>query len=151
MRPRAAAAALALTLALAACGGPPPPPPPTTVALTLTATPALNGGLPAQAKVYWLRSAARFEGADFFAVFGAPEATLGPDLVAVDAHLLAPGETLEISKTFDQPAATPAVVGVVAGFRDVGQPGWSASAPLAPNAANVRVVTLGSAVVAFGD
>ena len=144
-------AAAALCLALAACGGPPPPPPPTSVTLTLAASPGMNGGLPAQVKVYWLRSAQRFEGADFFALFGEPEATLGPDLVAVDVHLLAPGETVEAVKTFDRPAATPAVVGVVAGFRDVDRPGWSATAPLTPHAPNARAVTLGPAAVSFED
>ncbi|WP_339948155.1 type VI secretion system lipoprotein TssJ [uncultured Albimonas sp.] len=149
--PVATAAAAALTLTLAACGGPPPPPPPTTATLSLTGAPGMNGGLPAKVKVYWLRAPARFEGADFFALFGDAQEALGPDLIAVDEHLLAPGETLGSVRTFDRPAETPAVVGVVAGFRDVGQPGWSATAPLTPNAANPLAVTVSAAAVSFGD
>lgn len=134
---------------LTACAGPPPPPPPTTVALTLTGAPDMNGGLPAQAKVYYLRSVARFETADFFALFNAPEATLGDDLVSVDAYQLSPGKTVVDAARFEA-AAIPAAIGIVAAFRDIGRPGWSATAPLTPGAANPVHARVSDHAVALG-
>ena len=146
-RRAAALGALALFLALGACAGPTPPPP-TTVALSLTGAPEMNGGFPVQAKVFYLRSPAALETADFFAVFQQPEATLGADLIAAETHLLAPGETLTAAQSFDD---APAAIGVVAGFREIDGPGWQAVAPLAPQAANVVAVTIGADAVAIGQ
>lgn len=134
-------------LALAACAAPEPPAP-TVATLTLTGAADMNGGLPAQAKVYYLRSAAAFETADFFALFDAPEATLAADLVAVESHLLAPGRTLTETRGFDA-AAGPVALGVVAAFRDISGPGWKASIPLSPGAATAAAATLGASSVAL--
>ena len=122
---------------LAACAPPPPPPPPppapTAVALTITGAADMNGARPAKVKVYYLASAAGFGSADFFALFDTPEAVLGADLLAKDEYTLAPGRTVEDSKQFPTP---PSAIGIVAGFRDVGGPGWHAVVSLTPNAPN---------------
>ncbi|MDT8345224.1 MAG: type VI secretion system lipoprotein TssJ [Thermohalobaculum sp.] len=138
-------AALVLAASVAACAAPPPP---TTVALGITGGETMNGGAPAKVKVYYLASTAKFEAGDFFALFDAPAATLGPDLVAVDEYLLAPGKAVEDSKSFPTP---PAAVGVIAAFRDIGQPGWRVSKPLAPNAANDVAVSLDGQTVTLGQ
>ena len=122
---------------LAACAPPPPPPPkppaPTTVALAITGDADMNGARPAQVKVYYLASTARFGSTDFFALFDTPEAALGADLLASDVYPIAPGRIVQDAKQFATP---PAAIGIVAGFRDVGGPGWRAVAPLTPNAPN---------------
>jgi len=138
-------AALALAAALGACASPPPP---TTVALTIAGGETMNGGAPAKVKVYYLNSTAKFEAGDFFALFDSPEATLGQDLVSVDEYLLAPGKKVEDAKSFPMP---PAAAGVIAAFRDIGQPGWRVSKPLKPNDANDVAVTLDGQTVTLGQ
>lgn len=139
-------AALTLIAGLTACAEPPPPP--TTVALGIVGGAGMNGGAPAKVKVYYLASTAKFEASDFFAVFDTPEATLGADLVSVDEYLLAPGKEEKDAKSFPAP---PVAIGVIAAFRNIGQPGWRAVAPLAPNTANPIVVTLAGDAVTIGE
>lgn len=141
-----AIAGTALIAGLTACAEPPPPP--TTVTLGIAGAATMNGGAPAKVKVYYLASTAKFDVADFFALFDQPEATLGPDLIAIDEYLLAPGKEVADQKSFD---LKPAAIGVVAAFRDIGQPGWRAKAPLKPNAENPVAVTLDGNTVAIGN
>ncbi|WP_118136821.1 type VI secretion system lipoprotein TssJ [Oceanicella sp. SM1341] len=148
LRPCAVALGSGLALGLAACAAPEPPPP-TTVQLTLAGAADMNGARPARVKVYYLRSAAGFGGADFFALFDAPEATLGPDLVSVSEHLLAPGATLADTRSFAPGAPAPAALGVVVGFREVDGPGWSAVAPLSPGSANALRATVSADTVSL--
>lgn len=148
MRTRFWKIAAVLTLALSACAEPPPPPPPpTTVALSVAGGADMNGGAPAKVKVYYLSSTAKFNAADFFAVFGEPEATLGADLIAVDEYLLAPGKSVADAKSFD---VKPVAVGVIGAFRDVGQPGWRAVKPIVANAENPISVALSGNTVTVG-
>lgn len=135
-------------LALAACASPPPPPTPTVVELGITGAADMNDGAPARVKVYYLKAPAAFAAADFFALFEAPEATLGADLLDIDELQLAPGRMVTASKSFDTP---PAALGVVAAFRDVGGPGFRAIQPLAPNTANTVPVTLTGNTVVIGQ
>ncbi|MEM7059650.1 MAG: type VI secretion system lipoprotein TssJ [Pseudomonadota bacterium] len=136
--------ALILVSLVASCAEPPPPPPPTTVALTVTGGADMNAGAPAKVKVYYLNSTAKFKVSDFFALFDNAQATLGPDLMAVDEYLLAPGKVETDQKTFPTP---PAAIGIVAAFKSVDQPGWRVSKPLAPNAENPVVATLNGMAV----
>ncbi len=124
------AAAIAAA-ALSACGSPPPPP--TDVALTVSGGANMNNARPAQVKVYYLASKAGFDGGDFFALFDTPEATLGPDLLAVDSYLLQPGGVVTDAKSFK---VAPSHIGVIAAFQSVDQPGWKAVEAIAPNSAN---------------
>ena len=91
-------------------------PAPTTVQLSVAGTGDMNGGAPAKVKVYYLASTGTFRTADFFTVFNSPETALGGDLIAVDEIQLAPGRTVNNTRTF--PTA-PAAIGVVAAFRDI--------------------------------
>ncbi|WP_299204562.1 type VI secretion system lipoprotein TssJ [uncultured Tateyamaria sp.] len=113
-------------------------PAPTTVALSIIGAPDMNGGAPAQVKVYYLNDTAAFRSADFFAVFEESEATLAGDLVAVSPFSLAPGRTVNDAQSFANP---PAAVGVVAAFRDINGM-FLAVRTLAPNAPNLVQVTL---------
>jgi len=131
--------------ALSACGAPPPPPP-TDVALSIAGGGDMNSGRPAQVKVYYLASKAAFEGGDFFALFDTPEATLGPDLVAVDSYLVQPGSAIADAKSFKQ---APSHIGVIAAFQSVDQPGWKAVKPLAPNAVNTVAVSISGTLVSL--
>lgn len=133
---RAPLAALAGLALLVACAEAPKP---TTVALKIDGTPEMNGGAPAKVKVYYLNSAANFSSLDFFTLYENPQAALGADLVAVDEYLLAPGQSIEAAKSFDQPVTQ---IGAVAGLRDVDRPGWRALTALTPRAPNAAVLTL---------
>ncbi|MEM6973783.1 MAG: type VI secretion system lipoprotein TssJ [Pseudomonadota bacterium] len=141
--------ALASAGVLAACG-PPDPPEPTTVALTLTGTAAMNGGAPAAVRVYYLNATANFESGDFFPLFEDPDGTLGQDLAASDRYLLSPGANVQDNKLF-QPATSPAAIGVIAGFRNIDQPGWRAVMPLAQNVPNAVTITLDQNTVTIGQ
>ncbi|MGF1446260.1 MAG: type VI secretion system lipoprotein TssJ [Pikeienuella sp.] len=142
---------LALALALSACAEPPPPPQPTTVALQITGEEGMNGGAPARIKVYYLTADANFIASDFFALWEEGGGTLGADLVTIDEYLVAPGASIEDAKTFD--AAVPHM-GVVAGLRDIDNPGWKATqdlSPRAPNAIGLTVTSEGVKVAPAGE
>ena len=86
----------AILLAIAGCS-PPPPAPPTLVNVQVSATAAANPtsagqGAPVAVRIYQLASRSAFEQAEFFPLFNADAATLGPDLVKKDEFLLAPGQ-----------------------------------------------------------
>ena len=134
------AAFAALTLN-AACSAPAPLS--TGVALSISGASDMNGGAPAQVKVFYLSNANQFRSADFFSVFDTPE-TLGTDLVEVNTFSLAPGRTVTDAKSFAQ---APAAIGVVAAFRDINGR-FLAVKPLTPNAPNgVSVILTGNSVI----
>ena len=97
-------AAVAL-LALSNCAAPPPPPPPPTVVkLQLQTTSDANGvagavGAPLVIRVYQLASGSAFQGAEFFPLYKADAATLGPDLIKKDEVLMAPSSTKAMTLT----------------------------------------------------
>jgi len=132
-----------LALALAA-GCAKEPPAPTTVTLEITAAEDMNGGAPTRLSVYYLNAESLFAKEDFFALTDAPGATLGNDLVERDQYLLSPGDTITDTKSFD--AAVP-IIGAVAAFRNVDQPGWRTLGQLEPRAANAVQVTLSGSTV----
>lgn len=137
--------ALTLAALVAACA--PAPTPPTTVALTVATTPDMNGTAPARVQVYYLASVAGFQGQDYFALSGQPQAALGADLVAVDEYLLNPGAGTTDSRSFDRPVSH---VAVVVGFRDIGTAAWRATLPLTANAPNPVKVTVTANAVTIG-
>jgi type VI secretion system protein VasD len=104
----------------------------------------MNGGAPAQVKVYYLASPTAFGSGDFFALFDTPEATLGSDLIAVDDFQLAPDRTVTNRRGFDR---DPAAIGVVAAFREIDGATFKAVRALTQNAENpVRVTLSGNSV-----
>jgi type VI secretion system protein VasD len=141
LRRRHFIASLALAGLTSACVAPEPVS--TDIALSITGAGNMNGGAPAQVKVYYLSNANQFQSSDFFTVFDTPE-SLGSDLIEVSTFSLVPGRTVTDSKNFVQP---PAAIGVVAAFRDInGQ--FLAVKPLVPNVPNPVAVTLsGNSVV----
>ena len=127
-------------LALAGCNGPSP----TTVNISALGTANMNGGAPAKVKVYYLTSASKFRTGDFFALFNEGEATLGTDLVGTDDLQLAPGRTVNTTRSF---ATAPTAVGVVAAFRDINSARFSAVRSIAPNQENdLKILVSGNSV-----
>ncbi|MBA83174.1 type VI secretion system lipoprotein TssJ [Thalassobius sp. S69A] len=122
---------LAAAALLAACAGPSD----TSVQLTLTGAADMNGGAPAQAKVYYLADSSVFASADFFAVFNDPQATLGTDLIEVKTYQLSPGRTIADTASFPAGAPAPKAIGIVGAFRNINGR-FLAVRPLSPNASN---------------
>ena len=135
----------ALCLALSACA-PGPQSTGTTVQLDIAGAADMNGGLPAQVKVYYLTSDASFRSGDFFALFNEPEATLGADLVSVDTYQLAPGRSVQDSRSFPQ---APGAIGVVAAFRDIDGSRFLATRQVVPGATNAVSVSVGAKTVSI--
>lgn len=131
--------ATATAFCLVGCGASGPAD--TTVAMSISGAADMNGGAPAQVKVYYLSDASAFQNADFFAVFNQPEATLGEALISVDTFQLTPGNTVTDAQSFPAAAPTPTAIGVVAAFRDING-AFLKVKPLAPNAPNPVQVTL---------
>ncbi|MCD2184676.1 type VI secretion system lipoprotein TssJ [Rhizobium sp. GN54] len=130
--------ALAGFLALFGCAATGPAA--TTVQLSIAGTNDMNGGAPAKVKVYYLTSSGTFRTSDFFTVFNSPQAALGADLIAVDEFQLAPGRTVNNTRSF--PTA-PAAIGVVAAFRDID---GAKFLDVRPFTDNVRIVVSGKSV-----
>ena len=131
--------ATAAAVALFGCGASGPAE--TTVNLSMTGAADMNGGAPAQAKVYYLTDTTAFRSADFFAVFNQPEATLGDALIKVETYQLTPGGTVTDTQSFPAAAPTPTAIGVVGAFRDING-AFLQVRPLAPNVPNTVQVTL---------
>jgi len=145
-RPRLPAI-LALAGALLASACAEPPTPPTTVALTVAGGADMNGGVPAKVQVFYLTSTAKFESQDYFTLSENAQGALGADLLAEDEYLLRPGDEATGAKSFPAGPVQPAAIGAIAGFRNVDQPGWKATAPLAPNGNNAVTVSVGAETV----
>jgi type VI secretion system protein VasD len=121
-------AVLALTvLALAGCAGPKKVEPPKVVA-TLEAAPDVNPDpsgrpSPVMIQLYELKSAGRFNGADFFSLFERASAALGQDLQQKEEVLLAPGERRTVNLQFREGSSH---LGVLAGYRNFETARWRA-------------------------
>lgn len=109
---------------------PPAPPPPkaTVVQVSFEAAanvnPDSNGrASPVVVHFFELKSAAAFEGADFFSLFEREKETLGADFVAREELLLAPGGKQQIERRLDFDTR---YVGVIAAFRDLDRATWRA-------------------------
>jgi type VI secretion system protein VasD len=139
----AAALLLAAPLLTGCAAPPPPPPPPTVVNISVKAGPDMNPdptgqGAPMVLRVYQLTSGAGFSNAEFFALYKADAATLGPDIVHRDDLALNPGDTktLPVSPT-DQVKT----IGFFAGVRDFSQGPWRATADIPPHQTTNITVT----------
>lgn len=134
--------------ATAGCGlfgkSKPEPPPPTRYSAKLSAGQDVNLDLegrpsPVVVKVFELKKATAFNGADFGPVFDKPQDALGGDLVVSDELLLAPGETRVLEKAAEAGAA---FVGLVAAFQRIDGAEWRVVLPLPPNATSTFEVRL---------
>lgn len=78
---------------------------------------------PLQVKIFQLSAKDKFEAADYFALSDASEATLGADMLGVQAMMLSPGDHKPYEGEFD-PATR--FIGVIAGYREIHQAQWRA-------------------------
>lgn len=78
-------------------------------------------------KVFQLKGASAFEGADFFSLQNKPEGALGGDLLGVDRVILRPGESRTLRFSGNVAANT---VGVVAEYRLLEQNRWKLTVAL---------------------
>jgi type VI secretion system protein VasD len=121
------AVAVVLTTALlTACGSSPPKP--DKVRMTLVAAadvnPAVDGRpSPVVLRTYQLKEDAKFNNANFFALFDNEQQALGGDLLARTEVELAPGERREVEFLV---AGDAKFVGVMAAYRDIRNAQWRA-------------------------
>jgi len=121
----------ACLLLLAACGGAPKPVV-TTVNGSMVAAPQLNPtesrrAAPLQVRVYELKTAAAFNGADFMALYQNDQATLGADVVTREELMLQPNENRPIKKTV---SADTKFIGVVGAYRLIEKATWRVVVPV---------------------
>ena len=76
---------------------------------------------PLQVKIFQLGAKDKFEAADYFALADASEATLGGDMLGVQAVMLTPGELRPYEGEFDPGTR---YIGVIAGYREIHQAQW---------------------------
>jgi type VI secretion system protein VasD len=124
---------------------------PTRIKATLKADAALNpdhNGRPSPVvvRLYELKSATTFDGADIYALQQRADETLAADLVARDEMTVRPGESKKFERTLQE---TTKFVGVVAEFRDFEHSRWRASMPVKPKKKNKIVLTLGTNSIAI--
>ncbi|MBB4286254.1 type VI secretion system lipoprotein TssJ [Roseospira goensis] len=136
-----------LVAGLGACVSTPAPrgPAPISVNLALVADDQVNPNpagraSPVRVTVFWLRQAAAFQNADFFALADDPAAVLGDDLAGSETLFVRPQSQQSLSGG-TRPGV--AYVGVVAAYRDLDGVSWRALASLAPGQRNDLVVQLG--------
>lgn len=138
MIPRLACLAMLVTIAACASG------PPDTVQVTLTGDPALNPGpdrkaVPTQVRLYLLGRTEKFNGADYFQLYGKEADVLGADLIARDEETVRPGET----RTVPLAARGAKYLGIAVSYRAIDTATWRA---VVPTASRVQV-TLGANAV----
>ncbi|OJY64097.1 MAG: type VI secretion system-associated lipoprotein [Rhodospirillales bacterium 70-18] len=131
------------------CAAPPPPPP--ELDLTITAGADQNpdtGGQAAPVKIflYQLASGAKFERADVFALTERDKATLGEDMLASEAVVVAPGESRVVKK---QLKVGTQVLGVVVLFRDIDHATWRLMAKVAASGPTKLTLTTKGIVAAL--
>jgi type VI secretion system protein VasD len=120
---------------LGGCSKPPPPPrppPPTIISLQISATADVNAtpesaGAPVVVRIYQLASRSSFESAEFFPLYHADAATLGPDLLKKDEFLLVPGGKKSLTLMPDAPVRA---VGIFAAYADFQNVQWRAAADI---------------------
>ena len=78
---------------------------------------------PLQIKIFQLSAKDKFEAADYFALADSSEATLGADMLGVQAMMLTPGERRPYEGEFDPGTR---FIGVIAGYREIHQAQWRA-------------------------
>lgn len=119
--------------ALSACGEdppkeepPPPPPPPTKVVIKLHADNDINPtqfGRPSPLvlRLYELKNAEAFTGADFYKLYNEEDAVLKADLLARQELLIRPEQTLNIERTTEPDTR---FIGFLAAFQDLDHAIW---------------------------
>ncbi|WP_321808501.1 type VI secretion system lipoprotein TssJ [Burkholderia sp. BCC1993] len=109
-------------------------------AITVDVAPDVNPDLnrkpsPIVLKVFQLRAASAFDGADFFSLQGKPENILGADLLGTDRVILRPGESRTLHYRGNVEAGA---IGVIAEYRMLDKNRWRLTVPL-PRAKQLNV------------
>lgn len=135
---------LVLALGLGACGSAPKPVV-TTVGGQIQASAQLNLSdsrrpAPLQLRVYELKTAAAFNGADFMALYQNDQATLGGDVVAREEMMLQPGETKAIKKAVSPDTK---FIGVFGAYRAIEKATWRVVVPVQTGKAQTLTVRAG--------
>jgi type VI secretion system protein VasD len=132
--------AVAAALLLTACAKDPvapasaPAPAATDLVLHVQSIAGLNPGTdgqpaPVRVRLFELKSAAVFSRADYFALAGNAQATLGGDLIDQDEVLIQPGEYQKVTRPLS-PATRQ--LGLVVGYRELDRAVWREVIPLSP-------------------
>jgi type VI secretion system protein VasD len=98
--------------------------------------------------VYWLRQAAAFQTADYFALADDAATVLGDDLAGQETLTMRPRSSQTLTAS---PPPGVGFLGVVAAYRDLNNVSWRGVASLAPNRRNVLEVRLGRFGVTIGQ
>lgn len=117
-------------------------PKPTKVSGTVEATATVNPSAsmrpsPLMLRVYELKTATAFNGADFMSLYQRDQAELAADLVAREEMTLAPGESKPWAKMLSPDTK---FIGVVAAYRDLEHARWRAIAAVEPGKAQKVVI-----------
>ena len=141
------AAMLAAAVLLGACASKPPPP--ASVAGTIAASPEVNPSAsrrpsPILVRVYELKSAAAFNGADFMSLYQRDQASLAADMLAKEEYTLSPGESKTFAKTLSPDTR---FLGVVGAYRDLEHAKWRSVVPITPNKPQKVTITAGELAI----
>jgi type VI secretion system protein VasD len=141
----------ALAVFLVGCASTPEPEPPTLIQARLLAGAEVNPGLdgraaPVVVRVYLLRNAGLFEGADFFSLYDGDQATLKDDLLSREEFQIPPGGERRLDKEVSEEVR---FLGVVAAFRDLEHAVWRAVQPIRAKQVNDLNVVLGRRTVSI--
>jgi type VI secretion system protein VasD len=98
---------------------------------------------PLQVKIFQLGAKDKFEAADYFALADAPEATLGADMLGVQAMMLTPGEHRPYEGEFDPGTR---YIGVIAGYREIHQAQWRAVVEM-PERSLMKLMKRGGVII----
>jgi type VI secretion system protein VasD len=98
---------------------------------------------PLQVKIFQLGAKDKFEAADYFALAESAEATLGADMLGVQAMMLSPGEHKPYEGEFD-PATR--FIGVIAGYREIHQAEWRAIVEM-PEKSLMKMMKRGGVII----
>jgi type VI secretion system protein VasD len=103
---------------------------------------------PVVLRIYELRAAGRFQGADFFALYDQDGATLGPDLIAREEIELQPGSVQALNRTLQ---ADTHFVAVLAAFRDIENATWRGIVEIPPGKSPSLTIRLDSLSVSISS
>ena len=98
---------------------------------------------PLQVKIFQLGAKDKFEAADYFALSDASEATLGADMLGVQAMMLTPGEHRPYEGEFDPGTR---YIGVIAGYREIHQAQWRAVVEM-PERSLMKMMKRGGVII----
>jgi type VI secretion system protein VasD len=116
------------------------------VAATNVNRDATGQALPIVVRIYELKTAGAFQGADFFSLYDREAETLGGDLLAREELNLRPGEEQRIERTASPEAQ---YLGVVGAYRDIDSATWRATHALTSGKTNKVQIELGPSAISI--